>query len=280
MTAVVQNNPTRSIHGIGHTLRVGWLRGVIEIKEFFRQVESVVFTLLFPIILLLIFGSILTYQINQTDIKFAQYFVPGILASALIGVSFQTVAIQIAIERDRGVLKRLRGTPIPPASYFIGKIIMVLALVILESILLFVVASLLGRVDLPTDSGHWLTFVWVTLIGTTAGALLGIWFSSVPRSGKAAPAVITPIALVLQFISGVYFVYTSVSPTLQTIGALFPLKWIAQGYRSALLPDRLKSLEAAHQWEHGRTALVLLAWCVGGLILALTSFRWSGKEDK
>ncbi len=271
--------PIRSIHGLGHTLRVGWLRGIIEIKEFFRQVESVVFTLALPIILLFVFGSIFSYKIDNTSIEFAEYFVPGILASALIGVSFQTVAIQIAVERDRGVLKRLRGTPIPPASYFIGKIIMVLALVVLESILLFVVAALLGRVHLPTDAGRWLTFIWVTLLGTTAGSLLGIWFSSVPRSGKAAPAVITPIALVLQFISGVYFVFTSVSSTLQTAGAIFPLKWIAQGYRSALLPDHLKSLEAAHQWEHGRTALILLAWCVGGLILTLTTFRWRGKQD-
>jgi ABC-2 type transport system permease protein len=280
MTAVTAPARVRSIHGLGHTLRVGWLRGVIEIKEFFRQIESVVFTMALPIILLLVFGSIFSYKIDNTNVEFAEYFVPGILASALIGVSFQTVAIQIAIERDRGVLKRLRGTPIPPASYFIGKIIMVLSLVILESALLFVVASLLGRVHLPTDGGHWLTFIWVTLLGTIAGALLGIWFSSVPRSGKAAPAVITPIALVLQFISGVYFVYTSVSSTLQTVGAVFPLKWIAQGYRSALLPDNLKSLEAAHQWEHGRTALVLLAWCVGGLVLALTTFRWRSKLDR
>jgi ABC-2 type transport system permease protein len=270
----------RSIHGAIHTLRVGWLRGVLEIKEFSRGIEGLIFTLALPIILLFVFGAIFSYKIDGTNTPFAEYFVPGILASSLIGVSFQTLAIQIALERDRGMLKRLRGTPMPPASYFFGKIIMVLALVIVESLLLFVVASALGRVHLPTDAAHWLTWIWVTLLGTAAGSMLGIWFSSVPRSGKAAPAVITPIALVLQFFSGVYFVFTQGSQTLQVFGALFPLKWIAQGYRSALLPDNLKVLEVKHQWEHGRIALVLAAWVIVGLALALTTFRWRSKYDK
>lgn len=270
---------SRSIHGPGHMLWIGWLRGGIEIKEFFRQVESVVFTMALPIILLLVFSSVFSYKIGTTNVEFARYFVPGILASSLIGVAFQTVAIQIAVERDRGVLKRLRATPMPPTSYFIGKILMVLVLVVLESALLFVIASLLHKAHLPTDAAHWLTFGWVTLLGTAAGSLLGIWFSSVPRTGKAAPAVITPIALMLQFISGVYFVFTAVSTKLQIVGAIFPLKWIAQGYRSALLPDHLKTLEAAQQWEHGRTALVLFAWIIAGFVLALTTFRWWSKSD-
>ena len=66
---------------------------------------------------------------------------------------------------------------------------------------------------------------------------------------------------------------------MQHIGALFPLKWIAQGYRSVFLPDRLLSLEPAHSWEHGRTALILAAWSVGGLFLALRTFRWRSRTD-
>jgi ABC-2 type transport system permease protein len=279
-TGIDKPGARRSIHGVGHVLRVGWLRGVMEVKDFARDIEGLVFTLALPIILLFIFGAIFSYKIDGTDTPFAEYFVPGILASSLIGVSFQTLAIQIAVERDRGILKRLHGTPMPPTSYFIGKIIMVLALVVVESALLFIVASALGRVHLPTDAEHWLTWIWVTLLGTAAGSMLGIWFSSVPRSGKAAPAVVTPIALVLQFFSGVYFVFTQASEGLQILGAVFPLKWIAQGYRSALLPDSLKSLEAKHQWEHDRIALLLGLWVVAGLILALTTFRWRGKYDK
>jgi ABC-2 type transport system permease protein len=282
MTTLEVNAPTgrgEVGHGPAHALRIGWLRGQLEVKEFFRQRESVVFTLAFPVILLLVFSSIFSYTIEGTNLPFARYFVPGILATGLFGVAFQTLAIQIAVERDKGVLKRLEGTPMPPSAYFIGKIIMVLTLVVLESVVLLGIGRLLGKVDLPTDWHAWLTFVWVTILGVTAGSLLGIAFSSVPRSGKAAPAVVTPIALVLQFLSGVYFVFTDVSKTLQTVGAIFPLKWIAQGYRSVFLPDSLQKLEPAHAWEHGHTALVLAAWAVAGLLLALRTFRWRIKKD-
>jgi ABC-2 type transport system permease protein len=262
-----------------YALKIGWLRGRLEVREFFRQRESVVFTLAFPVMLLLIFGSVFSYTIGTTGVPFARYFVAGILATGLFGVAFQTVAIQIAIERDRGVLKRLEGTPMPPSSYFIGKIVMVLTMVLLESVILLAIASALGKVTLPTDWHKWVTFLWVTLLGTAAGSVLGIAFSSVPRTGRSAPAVVTPVALVLQFVSGVYFVFTSVSKPVQIIGAIFPLKWIAQGYRSVFLADNLKSLEPADAWEHGRTALVLIAWMAGGLFLALRTFRWRTRKD-
>jgi len=275
-TAVV----VRPAAGTGplHALRIGWLRGRIEIKEFFRQRESVVFTLLFPVILLLVFGSVLNYKVAG-GVSFSKYFLPGIVAAGLFGVAFQTLAIQIAVERDKGALKRLQGTPMPPSAYFIGKIIMVLALVILESVLLLIVAELLGKVTLPSDWHRWLTFLYVTVLGVTAGSLFGIAYSSVPRSGKAAPAVVTGPALVLQFLSGVYFVFGQVSETIQHIGALFPLKWIAQGYRSVFLPDTYALQEPAKDWEHGRTALVLTAWAVVGLLVSVRTFRWRNGRD-
>ena len=270
--------PARAGRGPAHVARIGWERGKLEVKEFFRQRESVVFTVAFPVILLFIFGSILNYNIDG-GIKFSQYFVPGIIASGLFGVCFQTVAIQIAIERDKGILKRLQGTPMPPTSYFFGKIVMIFTLVVLETAVLLAIASALGKVTLPSDWHKWVTFAWVTVLGTVAGSLLGIAFSSVPRSGKAAPATVTPIALVLQFLSGVYFVFTGLSKPLQHVGALFPLKWIAQGYRSVFLPDSFAVQEPAKHWEHGRIALILALWAVGGLVLTLRTFRWRSSRD-
>jgi ABC-2 type transport system permease protein len=283
-TALTTTPAPAAATGALHALRIGWLRGKLEVKDFFRQRESVVFTLAFPVMLLLIFSSVFSYTVGDTGndpgIPFARYFVPGILATGLFGVAFQTLAIQIAVERDKGVLKRLEGTPMPPSSYFIGKIVMVLTMVVLESVLLLGIGAALGHVTLPTDAGRWITFLWVTILGTTAGSLLGIAFSSVPRTGKAAPAVITPIALILQFISGVYFVFTSISKTVQSVGAVFPLKWIAQGYRSVFLPQRFVRLEPARvSWEHGRTALVLGAWAVVALFIALRTFRWRARKD-
>jgi ABC-2 type transport system permease protein len=264
--------------GLAHTARIGWERGRLEIKEFFRQRESVVFTLAFPVILLLFFSSVVNYTIED-NLTFSQYFVPGILAAGLFGVAFQTLAIQIAVERDKGILKRLEGTPMPRSAYFIGKIIMVLAMVLLETVVLLVIAGALGKVSLPTDWHRWLTLVWVTVLGVAASSLLGIAFSSVPRTGRAAPATVTPVALVLQFVSGIYFVFTDGPKWLQQLAALFPLKWIAQGYRSVFLPGGYVRFEAGHGWEHGRVALVLVAWSIGGLLLALRTFRWRSSRD-
>src|SRR5215831_6678684 len=108
----------RAGHGPLFAARIGWERGKLELREFFRTRESVVFTLAFPVILLLFFTQVVNYPI-QGDLTFSQYFVPGILAVGLFGASFQTLAIQISIERDKGILKRLEGTPMPPSAYFI-----------------------------------------------------------------------------------------------------------------------------------------------------------------
>jgi ABC-2 type transport system permease protein len=80
--------------------------------------------------------------------------------------------------------------------------------------------------------------------------------------------------LVLSFISGVYFVFSSLPATLQHIAALFPLKWMCQGLRAVFLPSSFAATEAGHGWELGRVALVMVAWLAASLVLCLTTFRW------
>ena len=95
-------------------LSIGIQRGGLEIRQFMRQRESVVFTMLFPLILLAIFGSVFSNQIAE-GVTFSQYFVAGMIASGLVNTGFQQLAIMIPMERDFGTLKRLRGTPMPEA---------------------------------------------------------------------------------------------------------------------------------------------------------------------
>jgi ABC-2 type transport system permease protein len=257
---------------------LGLHQGGLEIKQFLRTREAVVFTLLFPVLLLVIFAAIFTFEIAP-GLQFSQYFIAGMIAAGLLSVGFQSLAIQIPIERDRGVLKRLRGTPMPKAVYFAGKVIMVLAIGVVETTLLLAVATVFYGLELPSTPQKWLTFGWVSLLGITACTLCGIAFSSVVRTARAAPAVVTPVALVLQFMSGVFFVYTDLPEVMQRIAAVFPLKWMCQGMRSVFLPDSFAAQEAAGSWELGRVALVLTAWCIGGLVLCLLTFRWTTKRD-
>ncbi len=255
-------------------LNLGLRRGILEIKQFTRQRESVVFTLLFPLILLAIFGSVFKDTIAP-GVTFSQYFVAGMVASGLVNSGFQQLAITIPMERDYGSLKRLRGTPMPVASYFIGKALLVFVSMILQVILLLAGGYFFFGLNMPTDISKWFTFTWLIILGTASSTVLGIAFSSVPKSGRGASAVVSPVVIVLQFFSGVFFIFTQLPSWMQQVAAIFPLKWLTQGMRSVFLPDSFAASEVAKSWETGRTFLILIIWLVVGFFISLRTFKWS-----
>lgn len=258
---------------IPSALNLGIRRGGLEIRQFARQRESVVFTLLFPVILLAIFGSVFKDTIAP-GVTFSQYFVAGMIASGLVNTGFQSLAITIPMERDVGGLKRLRGTPMPASSYFIGKAILIAASMIIQIALLFGFGLLFFGVEMPTEASKWLTFTWLVLLGSACSTALGIAFSIVPKSGRGASAVVSPIVIILQFFSGVFFVFTQLPTWMQQLAAIFPLKWLTQGMRSVFLPDSFAAQEVAKSWETGRTFLILALWLVIGTFFSVRKFKW------
>ena len=171
------------------TLRIGGLRSRIELKQFMRQRESVVFTLFFPVILLFIFGTVFKDTIAP-GVTFSQYFVAGMIASGLVN-TFTCPAVALRYP------------------------------------------------------------------------------------SRISTVVVLPIVIILQFFSGVFFVFTSLPSFMQQLAAIFPLKWLTQGMRSVFLPDDFATQEVAGTWELEKTALVLLIWLVLGLIFAIKKFKWS-----
>lgn len=254
-------------------------QGIIELKQFTRSREAVVFTMAFPVIMILIFASIFDDEIAP-GVNYTQYFITGMIATGLMTVGFQSLAIQIPIERDKGVLKRFRGTPMPKWVYFAGKVLMVAGIGVIEVALLLAVSIGFFDLEPPATAQKWLTFAWVSLLGLSACTLCGIAFSSVPRTARSATAVVTPVALVLQFISGVFFVFTELPSWMQQVAAIFPLKWMCQGLRSVFLPETFASAEPAGSWELGKVALILAAWCVIGLVVCVRSFSWQNKYSR
>lgn len=263
--------------GLPPAWRVGLARGGLEVRQMSREREALFFTFALPIVLLLIFGAIFDFDI--AGIPFRQYFVAGIIASGIMSTAFVSLGVGITNDRDDGTLKRLAGLPMPRSAYFVGKIVLVMLGALVETAVLLVIGSLAYGLSLPSDPARWLTFAWVFLLGVTACALLGIAVSSLPRSARTASAITTLPYICLQFISGVFFPFDKLPEFLRAIAAVFPLKWLCQGLRSVFLPDRLLAVEPAHSWEHGRTALVLLAWCAGGLVLCLMTFRWKRRGE-
>jgi len=264
--------------GLPGTWSIGLRRVRIELLQFARDREAAFFTMLLPVLLLIVFGSAFTGNVAP-GIPFSQYFLAGMLASGIVYTSFQNLAISIPQERDDGTLKRLQGTPMPKASYFVGKVGLVLVIYVVQVVVMMAVGVTLFDVHLPSEPADWWTFTWVSVLGLLCCTLLGVAFSSVPRSGRGASALVSPIVLVLQFTSGVFFQYDQLPSWMQQFAALFPLKWLTQGMRYVFLPDSAAVIEPAASFELVRVAYVLMAWTLLAFALAWAFFRWRGRDD-
>lgn len=283
MTATI--SPSLPTFSTGRTVRLGLSRIFYETTVYFRQGDTVFFTFLFPVVMLSIFSVAFSAQGNmgaQADgsggIAVAAYYLPGMVAAGVLLSGLQNLAVDIAGEKSDGTLKRLSGTPLPKLSYFIGKFGQVFVTGILQAVLLLAIARIAFNVSLPSDIGSWMTMAWVFVFGIATSAVLGIALSGLPRSGKSATAVIIPIVLILQFISGVYLQFSMLPEWLQNVASLFPLKWMAQGMRAVFLPDDFAALEQGGTWNLGGVAIALGIWLVVGLIMARVTFRWIRKD--
>ncbi len=256
--------------------RASAARSSVELKSFFRNRQSLAFTLMLPVVLLLVLGSIFSGTVPGTHTDFKLMFVAGIIGCGIMSVSFSGLAISIAIERDTGMVRRLASTPMPKTAYFIGKIVRVLVTGLLESVILLAAGVGLFHLPLPSSPAAWGTLLWVLLLGATACSLLAVAFSAVIPNARSAAAIVTLPFLVLQFISGVFFPFGQLPAWMQTIAAFFPLKWMTQGLRSVFLPADFARVEPAGTWELGHVAAVLGAWCVASLLLSMLTFRWRG----
>jgi ABC-2 type transport system permease protein len=262
------------------TYAIGLARAGVELKTFYRERDQLVFTFALPIVLLLLLGSVFRNVYEGTTVTSAHYMVPSMMAAGVASATFLNLGISIATDRENGTLKRLRGLPMSMISYVMGKVAVVLVVAAVQIVLMLAIGVSLFDLPLPTDGGRWFTFAWVLLLGTVACSLLGVAASQVAMSAASAGTAMNMLHLVLAFLSGIYFTPIAVLPNaLATVGSFFPLKWMGQGFRSALLPDSILSVEMTNSWEHGRTALVLAAWCVGGVLLCLFALRWRARRD-
>ncbi|SFK62087.1 ABC transporter permease [Amycolatopsis sacchari] len=252
-------------------ITLGLARGGLELRQFFRLREAVVFTFTLPAFLMVLLGSIFGGT--------AQVFAAGMIGSGIVSTSFVSMGTGIASDREDGTLKRLRGTPLPATAYFLGKVVLVAVASLAEVVLLLLVAVPLFGLDLPSSPQRWFTFAWVFVLGVTSCALLGIAAGSLARSVAGATAIMNLVYVALQFVSGVFVTpITQLPAVMVEVASFFPVKWICQGFRSVFLPDAMAANEMAGRWELGTVALVLGAWCVAGLLLCRLTFRWANSR--
>jgi len=261
-------------------------RAVLDLKAFFRDRHNMIWIFAFPVIMLalfsLIWGTDAIADPNDTALSFhfAQIFLPGMLAQGVVLSSFTNLAGRLALDRERGALKRLRATPVSPAAMFIAKIATVLLITVIQTAILLAVGVLVFSVTLPNDSTSWFNLAWILLLGVAAGSACGIAFSSLPRTASATANVASGIPTLLAFISGV-FIVGNMPDWLLRIAQVFPLYWLASGLRVVFLTEARYEDFTPGSWPApnlGQGALVMAAWLVVGLLVAVRTFRWQPKD--
>ena len=256
-------------------LRIGLSRVVPELKMFYRRPEQVALTFSMPAVICILLGSIFTATLPGSSTSTGSVIAASMLAYGILSTSFINLGISIAADRDTGGLRRLRGTPTTATSYFVGKIALVAVVSFAEAVILLAVGVLVFNLHLPSDPGGWFTLTWVFVLGTVSCSLLGIFISNYASNAVSAAVITNGPSVALQFVSGTYVPLVVLPAWMLTLGSIFPIKWMAQGFRSVLLPPEMVVFEPAGSWEHWRIFLVLTAWSVGGLIGCLAVFRWS-----
>ena len=280
-SAAYQRAPLRN--GVRRTAHLGWLRVLAELRVFFRTPELVFFTFLLPVLFVVIFSTVFSGDIQgppgTKPVAFSQYFVAGMIAAGIMSTTFTSLATTISIEQRDGLLKRLAGTPLPRASYFIGKLGVALVTSVIQAAIILGIGIAAFGMEAPVSLQKWAVFGWVFVLGVASCSLLGIAYTRLIRDASSAAAVIQPPYLTLQFISGVFFKFGQVPGWLQAIASLFPLRWMAQGFRYVFLPDWVAADDYGGQWHLDWIALVLVGWLVGSAVLSMLFFRWNVQAE-
>jgi ABC-2 type transport system permease protein len=242
-------------------------------KVFWRSPASVFFTVMLPVIFLLIFASIFggdTLGPPLHDVTVETYYVPAILTLAVVSATLVNLAINLTVEREDGVLKRSRGTPMPPLAFIAGRIGNSLVVTAVMLVLISVIGHFVYDVAVPfAQAGA----VLVTLaIGAASFCALGIALTALIPSEDAAPAITNVTVLPLYFLSGVFIPETEIGSGILHVAGVFPIRPFFEAFLAAWVPA---APGGAFQWDH---LAVVALWGVGGLVIALRTFRWTPRS--
>jgi len=192
--------------------------------------------------------------------------VPGILAFGLISACYTNLAIRMTINRDFGILKRVRGTPVPTWAYLAGQV----GSSVVITFILFLVTVGLGVVAFDVDfRPSTAAGLLVTLaLGAACFCALGLAVSGLCPNADAAPAIVNFSIFPLLFVSGIFFPLDNAPEWITTVAGLFPMERLADGLQYAFDPRTTGlGFNAGDLWG-------LLAWTVAGAVLAVRLFRW------
>jgi ABC-2 type transport system permease protein len=241
-----------------------------DLRAFLRNRQARFFTLALPLLFMVIFNGVFGDNVvGPGTVKASAYYVPGIAALGVIAASFVNLVISITAQREGGILKRRRVTPVPAWVLVGGRALTAVG------VSLVVVAGLLafGRVaygvKLPTSALPGIAFT--AIVGSVTFCVLAYAISTVIQNEDAAQPTVMAIMLPLYFISGIFIPNINLPTWLQHVASVFPVQHLAAGFRHAYLPG-----------AHGVGIVwsdigVLAIWAVIGAAVALRRFSWLPK---
>jgi ABC-2 type transport system permease protein len=265
--------PDRRPAGRPSDLGLLWRQVRAQNKLFLRNPFSAFFSLAFPVMFLLLFGSLngggRIPELN--NIRYIQFLAPGMLAFAVISTCYTGLVTGVAINRDEGLLKRVRGTPLPPWVYISARIGSAVWFSIVSAVVMVVAAVLLFQVEVIT---RMLPAAAVTLLlGAACFCSLGMAVAAVIPNGEAAPVIANFTFFPVAFVSDLFFPTAGAPAWVGTVGSIFPVKHFAVALEGTFNPFVHGS---GFQWGH---LGVMVLWMVAGVLVAVRLFRWEPKVD-
>ncbi len=248
-------------------MRLFWHQLKGEQLLYWRSREAAFFTFLLPILLFVLLGSVYGEDTIE-KVKGSKFLLAGMLGYGAVATAFAGLAISVVIDREAGVLKRLRATPLPPRTYIAALLASTLLVYALEAVALIVLGRLLFDVGFP---GRVFSLVLALLLGALAFAALGLAVTAVVRSAEGSSAVVNAMYLPMAFISGSFFSPHSFPKFLRVIADVLPLTYFIRLVRDVML--------RGHEiWDRPGAVAVVAAWGVVGVAGALRGFRWEPRE--
>lgn len=243
-----------------------------EQRSFWRNPAAAFFAFVFPIIFLVVFATLFkgsTAHVGSVSVSWDDYYIPALIAFGVIGACYTNIATSLSIRRDSGVLKRFRGTPLPGWIFMVAVALSSLIVAAILTVLTVVFGILVYGVHAPAHIG---ALVVSLAVGSMCFCALGLAMTVVIPNAEAAPAIINGVLLPLVFISGTFFPVDPAS-ILAKIAEYFPVRHFITAMFSAFDPAHL----SATGFERN-DLIIMAAWAVGGLIIAVRRFRWEPRH--
>ena len=257
--------------GPGLVARLAMHQFRYDLLAFLRNRQSRFFTPALPVLFLVIFSSVFgsgknTVKVAGGRIDTSVYYVPGIIALGIIAASFVNLVISVTAQREAGVLKRRRATPVPAASVIVGRALASVVAALGITALILAIGWIFYMAHVPARTGP--ALVVTVVLGTLVFCCLGFALASVIRNEDAAQPITQAVMLPLYFISGVFIPISTLPHWLVHVADVFPVRHLADALLTAYNPHTPGAGFA------GTDLLIIAAWGVGGLAVALRRFSW------